>query len=138
MHCAAACTCRCRRTPCGMPSPRTCSITVRTCGPCSCCWGTPTSPPPPSTRTWRASGCELHGTRARTGQGVDGHLLALCIQLAHAPQMAQQMPFENEAGKNVLLGARAVTVAQCLGRGEGIDERVGQDDEAETQAWMQR
>src|SRR5258708_7651424 len=38
-----------------MPSPRTSLITALTYAWCRCCSATPTSPPPTSTRTWRAA-----------------------------------------------------------------------------------
>jgi site-specific recombinase XerD len=46
---------RCHRTPCATPLPRICSTTGPICGPCKCCWGMPTSPPPPFTPMWRVS-----------------------------------------------------------------------------------
>src|SRR5690606_13100468 len=38
-----------------MPSPRTCSITARTCAWCRCCWATRTFPPRRFILTWRAN-----------------------------------------------------------------------------------
>ena len=46
----------CRRTPCGMRSRPTCSITARICASCSSCSGIPTSRRRRSIRTSRASG----------------------------------------------------------------------------------
>ena len=49
------CTPASRRTRCGTPLQRICSITAPTCAWCRCCSATPTSPPRRSTRTSPAS-----------------------------------------------------------------------------------
>ena len=56
MRCAPASMCRCRRTPCATPLPRTCSTMAPTCARCRCCSAMPTSRPRRSTPMWRASG----------------------------------------------------------------------------------
>src|SRR5699024_3778637 len=56
-----------RRMACGTPSPRTCSITARTCASCRCYWAMPICPPPRSTPMWRVPAwrsCMRSTTRA--------------------------------------------------------------------------
>ena len=81
---------------------------------------------------------ELQAAAACARQGLDGDLLPLRIQLAHSPQVAQQMALEDEPREHVLLGTGAVPVAQGLGAGERIHERMRQNDEAQPQAGVQR